>query len=991
MSLEGSDFRRGKPLLLLAYLVLEGPQERRHLAELFWPGSAQGMRNLATVLTRLRKTGDGVIDADGAMAWTTVDCDAKDLLALLENGQYPQAFELYEGPFVVGESPNWGSELEEWVYQVREFLAGRIREALLGMAEISAAQGAFDEAVRQAERAYLLAGAPSPEPKDLERLHLLFVAGGSHRAEQVRKEALDFDRALAVSAAEARDRLRSLQREEKRFGLSNLPERKTSFVGRELELSEVTELLVQPECRLITVVGMGGIGKTRLALQAATEQLQAGGFSDGVVFVPLEALTDAASIPAVVADALGLDLMGREDARSVVLRFLAEKRLLLLLDNFEHLLEGTSFVGELIDSCSTLKLLITSRERLNLESEWVFEVVGLAFPNDVATLERAAYFEAVQLFLQRARRTQRHFSLTPETLPAAIRICQLVDGMPLAIELASSWLRALPVREVATMLEASIDLLEIPTRDVSLRHRSVRVVFDHAWALLSEREKEVVRSLSVFRGGFSREAAVAVTGATLPLLARLVDKSLLHIGQDGRYDRHPLLSRYSKEKLAEHPDEHAEAEQQHGLYYLGFVRELEADLWTLKRKEAFRVFQVELANTRAAWDWAVAHQRVDEIEHTTPAMYDFFRVRFLEGLEHFGTTLEFFGGVAEHLDEANPSHLGALGTVLVHQVLDAGQMHRVPDFLWVRSLARRGIELLRSRGEPRGLARGFVALGESYYLMNEFAEARKCFQQALSIARKHGKSSDIFHALWVMDLLEKSTGAQYLRFVREALEEVRALDNLPGVSWFLRASGEFLVYDRRYAESRTLSREALRLARELGYHLVVIFSLLDLARASFELGEDGQAAAYSEEAHRVVEETGLTHFAPYTLAELGRVAIARGDFKGARDLLLRSLQEGWARKFHLQIVGALIRYAELSAAEGRPAEAVALLTLVLNERSTWESTKDAARSVLEGLRGSLKLDGFAAAVERARGMNLDEVVRDLTGEFVGSDPVGDNA
>ena len=231
------------------------------------------------------------------------------------------------------------------------------------------------------------------------------------------------------------------------------------------------------------------MGKTRLALKIAQQRLEAGGFADGVVFVPLEAHTSAATIPAVVADALGLTLSGQEDASSVVLRFLAEKRLLLVLDNFEQLLGGTVFVRELTRNCPRLKLLVTSRMKLNLEQEWIVTVEGMTFPEESTTLERAAYFDAVQLFSMRARRAQPGFSLTAETLPAVARICQLVHGMPLAIELAASWLRALPVSEVAKEMEAGTDRLESLTQDVPERHRSVRAVFDHSWSLLSQRRK----------------------------------------------------------------------------------------------------------------------------------------------------------------------------------------------------------------------------------------------------------------------------------------------------------------------------------------------------------------------------------------------------------------------------------------------------------------------------------------------------------------------
>ena len=460
---------------------------------------------------------------------------------------------------------SWGSELEEWVYLTREFIAARVREALLGLAENEASDGRVQQALKRAERALGLAGAPALEPQDLVRLHTLLLAGGSLRAEEVRNEALDFGVTLVASQVEAEERLRSLRREDHHPGLGDLPSRNTSFVGRQLELSEVAELLGHDECRLLSVVGVGGVGKTRLALQAVRERLEEGGFADGVVFVPLEALTDAASVPAVVAGALGLDLSGQEDARSVVLRFLAEKRLLLVLDNFEQLLEGTPFVRELIDRCLRLKLLVTSRERLNLEAEWVFEVEGLAYPEEARSVERAAYFDAVQLFVQRAKRAQPRFSLTAETLPPVARICRLVDGMPLAIELAASWLRALSADEVAKEMEAGADRLEAPARDVPERHRSVRAVFDHSWSLLLEGEREVLRGLSVFRGGFRREAAAVVAGATLPVLARLVDTSLLHLSVEGRYDRHPLLTQYTREKLAEHPEERQGAEQRHGI------------------------------------------------------------------------------------------------------------------------------------------------------------------------------------------------------------------------------------------------------------------------------------------------------------------------------------------------------------------------------------------------------------------------------------------
>ena len=380
------------------------------------------------------------------------------------------------------------------------------------------------------------------------------VAGGSLRAGEVQKEALGLGLPLEVSTSEARRQLgHGKQRD-----ISFLPVHGTPFVGREAELPEVTQLLAQHECRLLTMTGVGGVGKTRLAQEVVRGLLGLELFNDGVFFVPLEALTSAGSISNALADALGLVLSGQVDAGIQVVRFLSEKRTLLVLDNFEHLLEGTPLLVDLMRNCPHLKLLVTSRERLNLESEWVFGVEGLAVPKaGGTTLERAGYYSAVQLFVQRAKRAQQRFSLTPEALPAVTRICQLVEGLPLAIEMAASWLRILFPQGIVEQLEKGLDVLEASNRDLPERHSSIRAVFDHSWDLLSEVERGVLRCLSVFHGGFSLEAASEVAEVTLPILASLGSKSFLTLTPAGRYEQHPLVLEYARERLAEQPGDRA--------------------------------------------------------------------------------------------------------------------------------------------------------------------------------------------------------------------------------------------------------------------------------------------------------------------------------------------------------------------------------------------------------------------------------------------------
>lgn len=298
LTLEGTRLRPSKPLLLLALLSLEGPKDRRYLAELFWPAAADPLNSLSTALTHLRKVGPGVIEADEARAWTPLVCDAGRLLSILNEGAWRQGLELYAGRFLDGlHLKDWGSELEEWVYGTREFIAGRVREAHLRLAEAEAARRQFEVAATVAEMAFVLSGASEPEPDDLRRMHTLLLAGNSMRADEVRREAESYGIEVERTAEGARDRLSRTASMIERSALDALPVSATSFVGREDELAELRALFGQPQVRLVTLIGPGGVGKSRLALQLARDQLQGDGGAPQLFFLPLDAISSPEAIP----------------------------------------------------------------------------------------------------------------------------------------------------------------------------------------------------------------------------------------------------------------------------------------------------------------------------------------------------------------------------------------------------------------------------------------------------------------------------------------------------------------------------------------------------------------------------------------------------------------------------------------------------------------------------------------------------------------------
>ena len=328
----------------------------------------------------------------------------------------------------------------------------------------------------------------------------------------------------------------------------NLPIQSTPFLGREEELAELTKLLENPTCRLITLVGPGGIGKTRLSIHIASQKINA--FPDGVYFIPLASAISIDFLISTIADALNFTFYGSKEPKVQLFNHLSEKKMLLLMDNFEHLLAGADLIADMIEVSPQTKVLVTSRERLNLKGEWLLEVKGMSCPkNDKA--DQLENYSAVQLFLQTAQRTNSAFTLSDEDKPYLIRICQLIKGMPLGIELAAAWVRMLSCREIVKEIERNIDFLATSFRDIPERHRSLRAVFEHSWNLLSEPERNVFKKISIFRGGFDREGAHKVSGASLPILSTLVDKSLLYRKPSERYEIHELLRQYAEEKLNE--------------------------------------------------------------------------------------------------------------------------------------------------------------------------------------------------------------------------------------------------------------------------------------------------------------------------------------------------------------------------------------------------------------------------------------------------------
>ena len=687
VELEGVVLELGghKNTALVAYLAATGQSHSREvLATLLWPelDASRGRANLRRSLSELRRAlREEYLISDretvGLDPRAEIWVDVIEFRRLAQSGRghshseaeacdecaagLTAAIELYREDFLAGFGLLDSVSFDDWQFFETEGLRQELGSALERMVGHLGARGATQEAIRCARR--WLALDPLHEPVH-RRLMWLYAKAGQ-RSGALRQYA-ECERVLCdelgVSPEEETTALHAAIRERRVLAQApqvlapppppasskhNLPVQPIAFVGREAMLAEIGERLGDPSCRLLTLVGSGGSGKTRLALETAGRHLDA--FKDGVSFVGLAPLQSADAIVPTVFQALGLPVLAGGDPRQQLLSWLREKNLLLVFDNFEHLLagqvpgsgDGAGLVADVLAAAPGVKVLATSRAALKLQDEHLFPVGGMDYPGGEvegkgrATPGEAGRYSAIRLFVQGARQVEPAFELTADNVADVSRVCSLVDGMPLGILLATAWVRMLTPGEIAVEVSRSLDFLKTNMRDVPERQRSLRAVFDHSWGLLNPREREVMQALSEFRGGFTREAAAAVTGVSLATLLSLVDKSFLGRSvalspaprRRGRYEVHELLRQYAAEQLAQEPASAERIRDQHSAYFASALRRWASVLKGPRQEEALAELDVEIDNARVAWDWAVERGQVARLDEALEGVCRFYELR----------------------------------------------------------------------------------------------------------------------------------------------------------------------------------------------------------------------------------------------------------------------------------------------------------------------------------------------------------------------------
>jgi DNA-binding SARP family transcriptional activator len=897
---EGAAIQIGsrKALALLAYLAVQGGAHHRDtLAGLLWPeqGQAQALAGLRQALYTLRRSvAKSLLEADRQLLGINDDAlwiDLREFDALTaatssahaadahedDATRLERAVTLVQGDFMHGFSLRDCPAFDEWQALRSEEYRRKLKDVLRTLIGWYTGERMLERAIDHGRHMLLL----DPYDQTEHRRLMVLLTLADHQAAALRQHAtlaklLEDDLGLepddettelheAIKRGDVHLLLRRMPagaplselapllterrrlpeggavRSSQQRPRSNLPPQPSAFVGRQRDLQDLSGLLANPAARLITIVAPGGMGKSRLALAVAERQLAHGTFEDGVFFVPLAAVQEVAFLAQAIADALDIKLLGHEDAEPQLIRQLSGQSLLLVLDNLEHVLSGGGLVAELLAHAPGIKVLATSRERLNAQEEWLYQLWGMGVPTEDLDVDDMRKFSAIDLFERCAKKASPKFDLGKNGHDV-VRICRHLQGMPLGIELAAAWVTTIACKDIADEIEKDLGFLESRVPAIADRQRSLNAVFEYSWNRASEAVRTTFQKLSVFRGGFTRRAAEQVAGATLPILASLAEMALIRLRDSGRYDIHELLRQFAEAKLRLQPTAYDEAVRAQAVHFADMLARLEPDLKTAGQFEALDAIAADIDNVLTSWQWAISQHDVAVIGKLAMGFFLYCEMR---GLAQMG-----------------------------------------------KEVLRRGIDALGDRGSMDGrtsvtLAKLLVGQGILHVRMGyDKSQLQQPSARLLQHLAVHDPPTYVYAVNWLATGLPyegRHAEAEALLGRAEAL--ARRTDDAFSVAFLLQTRGHNLYIAGKYLEAAPIFEESLAAFDACGDRKFKAVGLNNWSRTAVNMGDYDRAARLNAEglAIRRLANDPLGQAA--SLIVMGRLETGLGQYDVAERCL----------------------------------------------------------------------------------------------------------
>lgn len=745
-----------------------------------------------------------------------------------------------------------------------------------------------------------------------------------------------------------------------------LPEYSNPYFGRAKEKSLVKELLFDGSRGIITLLGPGGMGKSRLSSEIAHEVSER--YIDGAIFVPLAGIKDPGHIPLLVANTLDYTFYTSELPEKQVISFLKNKKMLVVFDNFEHVAEGAEFLYNLSQECCQLDIIVTSRARLGLENERVIELDGLATDG--------VRSEALELFLQRASKFKPAASFSGVELADAAGICRLLFGSPLAIELAVIWLRVIDTKELYTSISGNIKALSAEKSDLPERQRSIRAVFDYSWNLLTDREKEMFRKISIFVGGFTRDAAIHVVKATVTDLMTLSDRSLIRRKDTAGFTMHELLRQFAREKLEHSPEELAMIRREHCGYFLSYIKKQGPMMHGLSHIEILNAFGESYNNIRLAWEYAMDNRLFTLLKDVVSPLFTYF-----EQKNHYVDGLRLYQYLSPGLSSSKePDAMGLYSNILVFSGI---LMHKLGHDREASMDLTAGIAIYDDLGMKNEAAYALTHLGLVKIDQCLYDEAEIHSRRALGLYKAENDRSGAAFGSMVLGLalLHKRNIDEAEKYALYAAGVFNEAGAMTGSAWAELLLGQIAVKKRDLEKARHYLEQALVVYRKNN-------NKADLAWALNALADVERLSGNYEEAKRVCleglamrlateEEWGQT----ISFFNLGLINHLNGDFHEALRSHMHSMNLSIAGNSAPMALKNLVCIARALVRTGSYGAALLPLAYALNSAGTAEKYAGIAGGLLEEISGKIGPDTVLAVTEKAKKMELREVCEEVVKEL----------